>query len=344
MVYASRYRVVYLLVLISLFQIWLVNLSWSGGLLGDAINVIAPGVGTRLDDVHREIKNALPPYKAIEEGGTQVVNETLVQAGAPVLQELIARSRDDALAQGVSPVPENIQANLRGFIPDGILAVARYRVGGGGDLTLQVNSIRYGEAAAITLDYVIVFKNQQDALYNPVLWSHELTHVIQYQRWGIRDFAIRYLRNHASVEAEAYESETKYMAWAAVHNVNASQNATPIAINRPIEPFSGTGQTNTCGSWVGQCQVNGTAPVGTPCWCNTPMGPAAGSLIPSGGITPASVEVGLPSGFPMQQCGCWGPNPVPFAQENRCFSHQVRVAACPFMCAPFNPAYGYVCN
>ena len=83
----------------------------------------------------------------------------------------------------------DIRANLIGFIPDNILNRVRYRVGGGGDLTLQVNAIRYGEAAAITLDYVVIFKEQNGALYNPTLWAHELTHVGQYQSWGIHDFA-----------------------------------------------------------------------------------------------------------------------------------------------------------
>jgi hypothetical protein len=57
----------------------------AGGLLGDAVNIVAPSVGTKLDDSHRKIKNAGPPYKAIEEGTSKTVNEGFVQAGAPVL-------------------------------------------------------------------------------------------------------------------------------------------------------------------------------------------------------------------------------------------------------------------
>ncbi|MDH3407665.1 MAG: DUF4157 domain-containing protein [Gammaproteobacteria bacterium] len=152
--------------------------------------------------------------KSIEERTSQVVNDILVQQGAPVLQVLIARSRDDALRAGVLPIPTEIRQHLVGFIPDHVLDAARYRVQGGDDLTLQVNAIRYGDTAAITLDYVIVFKKPEDALHNPKLWAHELTHVGQYQRWGIRDFSIRYLRNFQAVEKEAYEAEKKYTAWA----------------------------------------------------------------------------------------------------------------------------------
>lgn len=333
-------------------------LAHAGGLLGDVINIVAPGVGTAIDDAHRQVKEAIPPYKAVEEGATHIVNEASVQSGAPLLQELIARSRDDALRAGVQPIPPEIRQNLVGFIPDRVLNAARYRVTGGGDLTLQVNAIRYGEASAITLDYVIVFKELNDALYNPTLWAHELTHIDQYQRWGIRDFSIRYLRSYHSVEREAYEAETRYAAWVGVQNSQqwASTGSPPNAatINRPVSPFSFNANSSTCGTAVMACQVNGFAPVGTPCWCNTPMGAATGSLIPSSFAAapvvqtvapnfPPPAPAGLPSGYGMQVCGCWGPNPAPTALEARCSSGRVRVNICSGFCAPGHPLYAYVC-
>jgi hypothetical protein len=328
----------------------------AGGLIGDLVNRVVPGAGTRLDDAHRNIKNAIPPYKAIEEGATHVVNESLVQTGAPALQELIARSRDDALRAGVQSIPSDIRRNLAGFISERILDIARYRVKGGGDLTLQVNAIRYGEAAAITLDYVIVFKEANDALYNPTLWTHELTHVDQYQRWGMRDFAIRYTRSYHSVEREAYEAETRYAAWAAVRNsqqwASTGNPITATVINRPVSPFPGNSHSSTCGTAIGRCQVNGSAPVGTPCWCNTPVGAATGSLVPTTVATgshgvpqmlPQTAASGFPPGFGMQVCGCWGPNPAQVAVEPRCASGRVRMNVCAGFCAPGHPLYAYVC-
>ena len=61
----------------------------------------------------------------------------------------------------------------------------------------------YGDAKAITLGDVILFKNEQLAESNLKLWAHELTHVMQYQRWGIPGFAERYVRDSAGVEQEA---------------------------------------------------------------------------------------------------------------------------------------------
>jgi len=328
----------------------------AGGLLGDIVEGVCGncGAGKTLDDAHRQVKEAIPPYKALEEGASKVVNETLVQSTAPILQDLIARSRDDALNAGVAPIPQEIRRNLQGFIPDNILNVARYRVRGGGDLSLQVNSIRYGEAHAITLDYVIVFKEQNDALYNPTLWVHELTHVQQYQQWGLRDFAIRYVRSYRDVEALAYEAETRYVAWVSIQNskqwASSKSDISPSMLNRPTSSFSFNGNSNICGTAIAACQVNGSAPVGTPCWCNTPLGAATGSLIPSPSTSaaqqvafPPPVPAGLPSGFGMQVCGCWGPNPAPTAPEPRCASGGVRVNVCPGLCAPGHPLYAYVC-
>lgn len=324
------------------------SIAEAGGLLGDIVNRVVPGAGTRLDDAHRQIKNAIPPYKALEEGASHAVNETFVQAGAPALIELIARSRDDALRQGVQPIPPDIRANLVGFIPENILNVVRFRVQGGGDLTLQVNSIRYGEAAAVALDYVVVFKEQNDALFNPTLWAHELTHIAQYQRWGIRDFAIRYLRSYQSVESEAYEAETRYAAWVATRNV-AQSNSTdgsvsPSIMNRPASSFSSGAVSNICGTAAGMCALSGAAPAGTPCWCGTFAGPAVGSIIPGIQAQQISTPVGLPSNYVMTPCGCYGPMAPQTAPEPRCMSQFVRLNMCSAFCQGGGQAYGYTCN
>jgi hypothetical protein len=320
--------------------------AWSGGLLGDLVNKVAPGVGTALDDAHRQIKDAIPPYKAIEEGATHLGDEVFVQSNAPILQELIAQSRDDAISSGVVPIPANIRANLHGYIPDNIMNVARYRVGGGGDLSLQSGSIKYNDVAAITLDYVIVFANEGDALYNPTLWVHELKHVEQYQSWGIGDFAKRYIRDSGAVEREAYEAETRYAAWVATSNraqfaSTAGAASNTAVINRPVSPFMGTQASNVCQTPLGPCQTGSAAPVGTPCWCSPPL--AIGSLVPTS-ASPVPVSQGLPSGTGMQVCACWGPNPAQIASEPRCATGAVRVAACGGWCAPGQPIYGYVCQ
>ena len=144
----------------------------------------------------------------------QAIDESVVQAGAPVLEAFIVHSRAEALASGVEPVPAEIRGKLAGFISDDVLNAARFRVQGGDALSLQFNAMRYGDTLAMTLDYVIVFKRSDEALHDTSSWVHELIHVEQYQRWGVRDFAVRYLRDADGVEAEAYEAQKRYAAWA----------------------------------------------------------------------------------------------------------------------------------
>ena len=46
----------------------------------------------------------------------------------------------------------------------------------------------------MTLGDVVLFKTEQMAETDLKVWAHELTHVMQYQRWGIEGFAERYVR------------------------------------------------------------------------------------------------------------------------------------------------------
>ncbi|WP_349572319.1 eCIS core domain-containing protein [Azotobacter salinestris] len=250
---------------------------------GGIVDPSAPQAGMDLDELHRQIKALIPPAQAAQ--GAAAFNETLVQAGAPVLLELIVHSRDEALRNGVEPMPADIRRQLTGFLPERVLEAARYRVQGGDDFTLQWNLIRYGDTQAIALDHVVVFKEASDALYNPTLWAHELTHVDQYQRWGIPEFAIRYLRNYEAVEREAYEAETRYVAWARLHGRQRLAASGEPGAERPAEPLPAA-TSSTCGTAAATCRVEGSGPIGTPCWCNLPSGAAAGSLVPDPAAAP----------------------------------------------------------
>ncbi len=59
---------------------------------------------------------------------------------------------------------------------------------------------------------------------------------------------------------------------------------------------------------------------------------------------PPLARTGLPSGYGMKVCGCWGPNPAWTAPEPQCLSGRVRVNVCPASCSPGHPQYAYVCE
>jgi hypothetical protein len=127
-----------------------------------------------------------------------------------MLADWILDSRDAAIAHGVEPVPRAVRAALGGYVPEETLERARWRVGGSGEMSLQQQLFRFEYSPAVTLDYVVVFQNREDA-EDPKLWVHELKHVMQYAEWGVSGFAARYLTDYEAVEHDAAEYRWEWM-------------------------------------------------------------------------------------------------------------------------------------
>jgi len=137
---------------------------------------------------------------------TPMVAQTLT----PLLSDWIMRSRNMAVAQGVDTIPAAVRSALAGYVPETILERVRWRLGGGGELTLQEHLFRFGYSPAVTLDYVVIFQNEADVA-DPKLWAHELRHVMQFAEWGVPEFAARYLQDYEAVEKEAAEYRWQWM-------------------------------------------------------------------------------------------------------------------------------------
>jgi hypothetical protein len=135
----------------------------------------------------------------------------MTSALTPLVVRWIESSRDAALEHGVEKIPKSIRAPLEGYVPDAILDRVRWCIGCGGDLSLQANAFLFKDAEAITLDYVIVFANEDEARNDPKLWAHELRHVMQFQEWGIEGFVTRYLADSIAVEDVATEYRWQFM-------------------------------------------------------------------------------------------------------------------------------------
>jgi hypothetical protein len=82
---------------------------------------------------------------------------------------------------------------------------------GASELSMPQNMIRFGDATAVTLDDVIVFREGATALEDPRFWAHEIKHVMQFEEWGVEGFAVRYLSDYQAVENEAQEFRWQFM-------------------------------------------------------------------------------------------------------------------------------------
>ncbi len=187
----------------------------AGGLIGDLFRAVGlGGVGDALDAAHRDFKKTLPIYGKLEEAGSGLVHHLVTELGVetagPVLAGLIRAGISDANNGTLSPLPENVKARLSSYFSRDLLDRVRWRSGYGA-ASLQSLSIELGGADAVTLDTIIVFRDGHD-VENLYLVAHELGHVLQYQSWGIDDFAKRYVRNHTGVEAAAEQVAKDWQA------------------------------------------------------------------------------------------------------------------------------------
>ena len=132
---------------------------------------------------------------------------------AAALARLIDSARQEAIADGVRPIPPLVYRSLLGYFPAALLQRCRFATGRSRALMLPSLAFSYGDATAITLGDVVLFKADKVAQSDLKVWAHELTHVMQYQRWGIDGFADRYVRDTKAVEQEAIDNANRFIAW-----------------------------------------------------------------------------------------------------------------------------------
>ncbi|MGX7703809.1 eCIS core domain-containing protein [Methylobacterium sp. Gmos1] len=183
----------------------------------------------------------------------------------PGLEQWFYASRNTSI-NGAQPIPPNIRAAVQGWYDDDVLNRARFKVGDGGALNLANNSIRVGSAEAVTLIDVIVFKGPTEAS-QPDLWVHELKHVQQFRDWGVRDFAIRYMRSWNSVENEAYAIQGEYQ-----------RNPGPRGQTAFQQPPNFPMLSQMCATPAGMCIVPQPQQKGVQCGCQFPNGLFMGFL------------------------------------------------------------------
>ncbi len=143
----------------------------------------------------------------------QPLPSPLVDYAASALTRLIEDARQQAIADGVRPIPSGVDRALLGYFPAALLRKTRFASGNALALTLPGLAFTYGDAVAITLGDIVLFKSERAAQSDLKVWAHELTHVMQYQRWGIDGFAEHYVRDAAAVEQEAIDNANRFMAW-----------------------------------------------------------------------------------------------------------------------------------
>jgi hypothetical protein len=176
----------------------------------------------------------------------------------------IRQAKEEARGHCV-PMPPQVTATLSAFFPPDLFPSVCWAIVGNGT-TLDSYAIRDFGMAAITLEDVVVFRSQQDGS-DPVLWSHELTHVLQYRRLGVEAFAAIYASpGFDALEQEArqfdqfvarrlQETGTQHWQTAPGWNQQITTQQWAMAARSAVNPLQcswSTIQTNALGSWLVQ--------------------------------------------------------------------------------------------
>jgi hypothetical protein len=132
------------------------------------------------------------------------LTQTVSALFGPPLAEAIRSTRDRVYPQG-RPIPGALRRQLAPFFPRTVLEKVRYATAWDPTQDL-LPALFMGNSpkSAMTLGDVILFRDAH-GVTDPLLWAHELTHVMQYQQLGVAAFATRYLERGWELEAEAME-------------------------------------------------------------------------------------------------------------------------------------------
>lgn len=187
----------------------------------------------------------------------------------PALEQAIISSHNTAI-NGSNPIPIQMRQQLAGYASEDSMNRVRYKIGDNGFANLAHLIEQGGGAAAVTLIDVIVFNGPSEA-NDPALWAHELTHVDQYQAWGVHSFAVSYTRNWQSVENSAYDKGNGYWNWR-----NNRSNSYTQQPNYPQQQFAVGSRCYTPYGVFGPYPQ--AAQVGSPCFVNLPQGTVYGQV------------------------------------------------------------------
>ncbi|MER8492526.1 DUF4157 domain-containing protein [Mesorhizobium australicum] len=153
--------------------------------------------------------------------------------GGPTLEAWLRQSRNDA-AHGSLPIPKDVRQAMKGWYSDALMDTVGYKIGDGGEVNVAHDAFTYGDAKAITLIDIIVFKSAAMAS-DKSIWAHELHHVTQFSDWGVHSFAVQYVRSVNSVENPAYDIQNRYAAaYDPATNTAPLAKAAPKPVPKPI--------------------------------------------------------------------------------------------------------------
>ncbi len=250
--------------------------------------------GINIDIPNSTVSVSRPKPEAIPEMLQNLpkdVGQALLNPAGNALAFAIRASRATA-GTDARPIPPNIRAQLSAFFPPAVLDRARFNTNKASiSLPAAINLVNEGNT--VTLDDLIVFTDNQQA-NNPVMWAHELTHVMQYSNMGVEGFANVYtLTAGSGLEQQARDMEKRVRQ---AINSGAPRSNWGMTVSASTGAFT---QPLTIGDMQQQAQL-----FYPPAACGIWQGVPGGAMISNSCPVPILVtSIGV--------AGPYGPTPLP---------------------------------
>jgi hypothetical protein len=138
-----------------------------------------------------------------------VTNRGSTIAAARALERAILYSRSSARRTGTQPVPSVFREEFADYFPRHVLTDTRWALSNRNiDLGTAIEAWYGHTGGAVTLRDTIVFSTR-NAASTPLLWAHELTHVMQYEELGVEQFTRIYVSNPELIERQARDNAVR---------------------------------------------------------------------------------------------------------------------------------------
>ena len=168
--------------------------------------------------------------------------------GAPLAASIHAAR--DRFINSSSPIPADVKQALAPYFDQNTLDRARYAIGSV-EIALP-NLISQGRKLfgdgdwAVTVDDIMVFPRDPGSYQQSCQWwAHELTHVQQYAKWGVEQFAYNYVKGYHSVEDEAINNANTITNYGNCGGTNQYTQVQADIINRQVSYNAATASVQT---------------------------------------------------------------------------------------------------
>lgn len=180
----------------------------AGGIFGDIVNLVAPGVGTELDQMHEDFQNQFDAYNQIVQNLTNFIPNPITIACTVPFDAI-----KNTVMTSCAPSDEIYNAIHQESIQEAIdLLVANNMIESSEFHGVQIRWCPFVNGAGVTPESNRIYLNSsfinESLIERAVLIAHEMTHIRQFRNFGSDEFKCKYSKEFIGCGGCQDESNT----------------------------------------------------------------------------------------------------------------------------------------